>query len=136
MLAYFLIAATLSLMIAAGLNAFDGEVLHKSRHSSKTHAITIATPIFFILLLLLKFTVLGGLLVAGFASLKTIGKPSRRVRLHNIYLKKALLRFNKKSYAEAHSYFSQANSLKTLSPSNEHLKEIARIRAAGKSNSN
>lgn len=133
---YLCIAATLSLMIAAGIDALDGAVSYKGRGASRVKIITTATPIFFILILLLKFTALGALLAVSFSSLKNISKPSKRLRLHEIYLKRALFRFNRKSYANAYLYFSKANSIKTLSPSNKHLKETAKRRADGKKNSN
>ncbi|MBZ9667549.1 hypothetical protein H3221_022665 [Pseudomonas sp. LMG 31766] len=135
-LTYALIAATLSLIIAVGVDALNGELTYKGRGSSKVQIITIATPVFFIFLLLLKFTFLGTLLAVSFASLNNIGKPSRRARLHTIHLKRALFRYNRKSYADAYLYFSKADALKTLTPSNKHLKEIAKRRAAGKENSN
>ena len=135
-LAYAIIAATLSLIIAVGVDALNGELSYKSRGSAKVQIITIATPVFFIFLLLLKFTFLGTLLAVSLASLNNIGKPSRRARLHTIYLKRALFRYNRKNYADAYLYFSKAHSLKALTPSNKHLKETAKKRSAGKKNSN
>ena len=119
----FLAAVSVSLIV---YYAADGQVTGR-RRSYHIHQ----SPFGFSLTILLYalFPILC-IVQAYFYGFMFVARPSKKIRIHKIFLSRAIVRYNLKNYPDAILFFEKAEKIKSLDVSNKRLYQNA-LKKAG-----